>query len=290
MGKVTERKVGSLTGFTQLIEEVLAQSKKRNNAVPRVENWYRGHISPKYKLEPNLYRHPKIANMPGLLGLEGSMMRDFLRQGVLLHSPLLHNPILFSDDQKEQLKVLFYMQHYGIPTRLLDWTGNPFIALYFALTQQVGMKPKKPQDAVVWILDPWAWNRKALDELNWGDSGPAIPDEEKLKTYHPREVWTPAEAANMYAYPVALRGVSNTQRIFAQKGAFTIFGKSKLPMETIYDKEDFPKDCLVKVVIPGGSQDDLLEKLIAIGYTDSVAYPDLHGLALEIRRLNGFRM
>ena len=94
----------------------------------------------------------------------------------------------------------------------------------------------------------------------------------------------------MYAYPVALRGVSNTQRIFAQKGAFTIFGKSKLPMETIYDKEDFPKDCLVKVVIPGGSQDDLLEKLIAIGYTDSVAYPDLHGLALEIRRLNGFRM
>ena len=152
MGKVTERKVGSLTGFTQLIEEVLAQSKKRNNAVPRVENWYRGHISPKYKLEPNLYRHPKIANMPGLLGLEGSMMRDFLRQGVLLHSPLLHNPILFSDDQKEQLKVLFYMQHYGIPTRLLDWTGNPFIALYFALTQQVGMKPKKPQDAVSGFL------------------------------------------------------------------------------------------------------------------------------------------
>ncbi len=289
MGKVTERKVVSLTEFTQLIEEVLAQSKVRNNAVSRVENWYRG-TSPKYKLEPSLYRHPNTLNMQGLLGIEGSMMRDFLRQGVLLHSPLLHNPILFSDDQKERLKVLFYMQHYGIPTRLLDWTGNPFIALYFALTEQTRNKSNKPWDAVVWILDPWAWNRKALNELNWGDNGPAIPDEEKLKTYHPREVWTPSEAANMYAFPVALRGVSNTQRIFAQKGAFTIFGKSKLPMETIYDKEDFPKDCLVKVIIPGDSKDDLLEKLIAIGYTDSVAYPDLHGLALEIRRLNGFRM
>ena len=62
------------------------------------------------------------------------------------------------------------------------------------------------------------------------------------------------------------------------------------PMEEIHQDKGVPKDCLVMLRIPSTSIDPLLRTLISLGYTDSMAYPDLQGLAMEIRRLNGFRV
>ena len=59
---------------------------------------------------------------------------------------------------------MFFMQHYGVPTRLLDWTENPFVAIYFAL---VSMEDIKNVDAAIWMCDPVAWNRAALEHISF---------------------------------------------------------------------------------------------------------------------------
>jgi hypothetical protein len=74
----------------------------------------------------------------------------------------------------------------------------------------------------------------------------------------------------------------------AQKGVFVLFGTRTDPMERAYKENGYPEDCLIKVEIKRDHVGDMLDSLINIGITDSVVYPDLSGLAVEIKRHFGF--
>ena len=91
-------------------------------------------------------------------------------------------------------------------------------------------------------------------------------------------------------FPIAVYGAHNSQRIVAQRGVFVCFGKDTRPMETTYEQETFPADCLMKIAIKKGNLPHMYEALRRHGLTDSVAFPDLDGLAREIKREYAFEV
>lgn len=76
--------------------------------------FFRGHSNKNYKLEPYIYRDEIIEN-----------------EHIIFKELLLRCPQDF-EHCKTTFEFLVKMQHYSLPTRLLDITTNPLIALYFA--------------------------------------------------------------------------------------------------------------------------------------------------------------
>lgn len=285
MAKPAEITISSIAEFAANVEKLLVEAAGR---YPRYAgNWYRGVAKSKsHTLKPSLYRRPNTTKIEEFLLLERQMLEEFNRQNVLHAAPRNHG------HEDVDLHTLFYMQHYGVPTRLLDWTSNPFIALYFALSS-ARLEPKigYSEDAAVWVLDPVSWNKTALAHQSYGDTGP-ISDPLVSGSYAPvktaRNQIDPNALPLMQERPATILGVANNPRIFAQKGVFTVFGRDMSPMEVQFDKQKFEPHCLRKLIIPKAKIDELLNTLFQIGYTDSVSYPDLQGLVMEIKRTNGF--
>ena len=96
--------------------------------------WYRGLKSPKHSLIPKLFRDPSVARREGYLAVE------FRRRA----RPHLSG-VTSSFDW------LCAMQHYAIPTRLLDWSESLSVALYFTV-RPIGLDLIAP---TIWVLDPF---------------------------------------------------------------------------------------------------------------------------------------
>jgi hypothetical protein len=269
MPQPKEERPTSLPGYLAIVE---AMQKKALHSL-----WYRGCGSAEHPLLPSLYRHAKAKTAETFADLERQLMTRFRQRSIPYHNRPL------ADDWD----ALFFMQHYGVPTRLLDWTENPLIALHFALMgaryrPSAKGKPTYEKDAAVWILDPVAWNRQALKHQTY-EGGVLTPDDDALKGYRPVPKFS-----GMHNHPVALYGAHNSPRIVAQQGAFTIFGRNATPMETVVEAEGLPSGCLVKVVLKKTELHGMRQSLLNHGITESVVFPDLEGLAREIKRVFGF--
>lgn len=259
--------VTSLRDYTELVQELMGGD---------TQLWFRGAGQASNLLTPGLYRHPTESDPARLIELETKIIQRFRERSI----PYEDRPFV----RDEAWEYLFLMQHYGVPTRLLDWTENPFIALYFAVTgariDPTSHRASEP--ACVWILNPGPWNATSLADISFPPNILSIPDR-ALESYEPR-----GDASYMRNTPVAMYGLHNSARIVAQRGVFTIFGQSAEPMSAVYEQGTYSADTLVQAIFPEDAVYRLKTGLFAIGISDSVVFPDLAGLALDVKRHFGF--
>lgn len=253
--------------FTEYVSIVDSFQASKNNSI-----WYRGCGKSTYKLIPSLFRHHTIKDITELSKLEYKLMIRFRQRSIPFHNKTI------ADDWES----LFFMQHYGVPTRLLDWTENPFIAFYFSVMsaeyEYKKNKLKYTSPSSIWILDPVVWNQHALKHESY-DQGILSTTDEQLKGYKP----TP-NFSRMNDLPVALNGTHNSSRIVAQRGVFMIFGQDTNSMENLFERESFPDNCLIKITIEKDVLPNMKKSILSNGITESVVFPDLDGLACEIKR------
>jgi hypothetical protein len=259
----------SLREFTELIDKATEQDAQ----APR---WYRGSGECGHDLLPSLFHGAKQQDVNERVALEGRLLTAFQQRSV----PFLNrNPV-------DEWEWLFLMQHYRLPTRLLDWTENPFVALYFALTKAVEReksgKCNSDSRAAVWLLRPAEWNAWAGKR---SDVGKAVLTTEDVRGYAPQRGEMLDDGR-----PLAISGVHSNVRITAQRGAFVVFGRNVKPMNSALALKGFPSGILDRVDVPIGNVHDLLRRVTSIGITDSLVYPDLEGLAKELRRTFGLEV
>ncbi|MFP1681013.1 FRG domain-containing protein [Alloalcanivorax sp. C16-1] len=259
--QITDHKPKSLAEYIEIVEFL------QRDSIGAL--WYRGASKLSNQLLPSLYR--KRAN-PDAFGHDLSQLEEQLVARFRDRSLPYHNRELV-----DGLETLFFMQHFGVPTRLLDWTANPFVGLFFALrTARKGDRP------AVWVLDPAKWNQNALSRTSYS-GGPLDPANELLSGY--RQV---GDMTSLSDAPVAIFGAHNSPRIVAQQGTFVIFGSQTFPMETLYRNGAFPEKSISRIVIAGSAVETLRNSIFSHGITEGAMFPDLEGLGRDLRRTFGF--
>jgi hypothetical protein len=152
------------------------------------------------------------------------------------------------------------MQHYGAPTRLLDWTASPYVALYFAVERD------HEHDGAVWLVRPHGIE-EVMRARGLGQKLESKPDAEADLLFP----WQSRPTDRMAAQQTFFTASS---QILADHGA-VILGCFPEGMAGQFDK----------MIIPAGVKPRFLRHLRGLNITARSLFPGVDGLGRSIREL-----
>ena len=214
------------------LHEMLELAGATYFAEPRGQWIFRGHSNAAFELIPSVGRGECTSNRQKH---ENSLFTIFQReaQGYLTSLP---------SSEWEQLALA---QHHGLPTRLLDWTYSPLVALYFTVAAD------ETTDGIVFAL--------------------------RAPKQAPKEVRNGSPF--VISQPVKYFPSIVSQRIRAQEGLFVVCSE----LESALDKSLRKDWRLEKLMVPAGSKKAIRYALFRVGIHASSLFPDVDGLAARLK-------
>lgn len=246
---------------------------------------YRGHSNhKKYKLLPGIFREREIS--PGhttteYSQLEYNILSDFISEACRFVKDI---PI---NDVSAWLEIA---QHFGVPTRLLDFTENPLVALYFSC---IG---NPEEDAAVWIINEPAYNRKFFFE---GPFVLALKSKQMISKIVSEEIVYPDYQVQHYnnqnyiQWPWIYKPHYREERMNSQSSIFMIWGADRHPLTDLINANEFMVaenvtnqefGIICSIDIPANCKCELINQLNLCGINEKFIYPGMDGIGRYIKQ------
>lgn len=181
-------------------------------------------------------------------------------------------------------------QHHGLPTRLLDWSYSPLVALHFATASE----ERYHEDGVVWMLDAARTNTRLPQTLRelLDREGTSVFTVEMLEmlsaqghdglAFDTELTWLDRFEAEMgRPFLLFLEPPSLDQRIVQQSALFSMLSNPEADLEAWITQHG---DAVQRVVLPAGLKWEVRDRLDGSNITERTLFPDLSGLSQWLRR------
>lgn len=243
-------------------------NQERDNDIQRLRSpyFFRGLPNVDFKLTTSLQRNCKDQKDV----LEPALLRNFIKYASM-DEPTLKDSIW---------QALIIGQHHGLPTRLLDWTYSPLIALHFALSEG-NLDDLDKHDCVVWRVDMREMNRTLPEAYQ------KILEEENAFVFSVSSLDKIVQSGEQYDNDmkdcaiVNIEPPSVDQRIINQYSYFSVVPKGIVCVDDYLEKYT---ENTIRYIIKKEIRWDLRDLLDQYNINERMMYPGLDGLTKWLAR------
>ncbi|MBR0132234.1 MAG: FRG domain-containing protein [Lachnospiraceae bacterium] len=260
---ITEKYIDSLDDIKEIIFE---QKKDQNSGRLRSPYLYRGMLSTKFELSTSLARNCGELSKQ----LEKRLLTNFTKY-VSLEEPGIDESVW---------KAMIIGQHYGLPTRLLDWSQSALVALHFANAEGELSKFER-RDCVVWRIDVRELNDRLPEKYR------QKLKEERTYVFSVKNLEDTVCSLEEYDYDmgnkslVTIEPPSIDQRIANQYSFFTVVPPAINDIVKFLDENT---NNTVKYIIDKKIRWDLRDTLDQLNMNERMIYPGKEGIAKWLAR------